>query len=66
MRLHFGDIVELMVTEINPYTYSQFKGVNLSITGLGASQQSVPEPATMLLFGTGIVGLTAVGRKKRR
>ncbi len=26
----------------------------------------VPEPATMLLFGTGIAGLAAVGRKRRK
>ncbi len=28
-------------------------------------QNPVPEPATMLLFGIGLLGITAVGRKKR-
>jgi hypothetical protein len=31
----------------------------------GDTSSPVPEPATMLLFGTGIAGLAAVGRRKR-
>jgi len=30
-----------------------------------ANASPVPEPATMLLFGTGLIGLAAVGRKKK-
>lgn len=34
------------------------------ITNNGGGTAPVPEPTTMLLFGTGLLGLSAVGRKK--
>lgn len=36
-----------------------------SLYGEATSSTPVPEPATMLLFGAGIAGLAAVGRRKR-
>ncbi len=47
--------------DINP-------GQTASLTGRvsGAQQSSVPEPATMILFGTGLSGIAAAVRKRRK
>lgn len=33
---------------------------------MGSNSNPVPEPATMMLFGTGLIGMAALGRKKFR
>jgi hypothetical protein len=34
--------------------------------GPGETPNSIPEPATMLLFGTGLIGLAMIARKERK
>lgn len=38
----------------------------IQVYGANGSNAPVPEPATILLFGTGLAGLAAVGRRKRK
>nr|WP_269755831.1 PEP-CTERM sorting domain-containing protein [Desulfogranum marinum] len=42
-------------------------GLEIShFSGFNPNNNAVPEPTTMLLFGTGLIGLTGIIRKKRK
>ncbi len=59
----FTDI-EFILSEAGCWTDS-FAGIdNVVVTESATSSSPVPEPATMMLFGCGLVGMAAVGRKK--
>ncbi|HEX7958033.1 MAG TPA: PEP-CTERM sorting domain-containing protein [Pyrinomonadaceae bacterium] len=62
-----GDFSGLTADQIAHAIFARFQAVNgdLSDVAAGSGNGAVPEPMTMILFGTGLAGIAARARKRR-
>jgi hypothetical protein len=63
--LSLGD-TSFTINTLNPSNDDNvfFMGLNLKGRASSGQENPIPEPTTMLLFGTGLLGLVGLGRKK--
>jgi hypothetical protein len=64
VSLQQGDTLALSF--VTASQFGEFVGVNLAIDGAEAALAPVPEPATLLLWGTTLVGVGVVRRLRHR
>ena len=61
-----GDIIQFTETEISPFFWGSVTAVsNYTLTLVSMEGQEVPVPAAAWLFGSALVGLAGMGRKRK-
>jgi hypothetical protein len=60
-----GDFAGLTADQVARAIFARFQAVNGDLSDVATNTGAVPEPMTMILFGTGLAGVAARARRRR-
>ncbi|MCA1618149.1 MAG: PEP-CTERM sorting domain-containing protein [Acidobacteria bacterium] len=61
-----GDFSGLTADQIARSIFARFQAVNGDLSDVAGNPGAIPEPMTMILFGTGLAGIAARARRRRK